>query len=200
MISRRLLALGAAILLGALVSGCVTVSNNLPPEQVATFRLVGVKVDFAPDARIGWGDGERAYASLKGLPAHESDTVANTPEGRAYVRNAIATKVKAAMERHLAGQLNGTRPVRVEVGVKNVEIASAIQRILVGGHHHMTADVHVVDAKTGQVLVSYPAQKAMAGAGQGLLGTMIDHAAFAEPIDRIVENYASQYGNWLLRK
>lgn len=200
MISRRLLAFGLTILLGGLVSGCVTVSNNLSPDQVANFRLAGVKVDFEPNARIWWGDGERAYASLKGLPAHDSETAANTPEGRAYLRTTIASKVKAAMERHLAGQLNGSRPVRVEVAIKDVQIASAIQRILVGGHHSMMGDVSLVDAKTGQVLVSYPAQTAMGAAGQGLLGTMIDHAAFAEPIDRVVENYASQYGNWLLRK
>jgi hypothetical protein len=59
--------------------------------------------------------------------------------------------------------------------------------------------VNLVDAKTGDVLVAYPAQTATAAAGQGILGTMIDHVALAEPIDRIVENYASQYRNWLLR-
>ena len=200
MISQRFLAIALTFLLSGFLSGCVTVANNLSPDQVANFRLAGVSVTYAPGARIWWGDGERAYASLKGLPAHESDTVANTPEGQAYVRSTVAAKVKAAMERHLAGQLNGARPVRVEVSVKDVEIASVIQRILVGGAHRMTADVNLVDAKTGQVLVAYPAQTATGMAGQGLLGTMVDQAAFAEPIDRIVENYASQYGNWLLRK
>ncbi|HEX2726293.1 MAG TPA: hypothetical protein VHN20_10775 [Beijerinckiaceae bacterium] len=104
------------------------------------------------------------------------------------------------MERHLVGELNGARPVRIEVAIKDVQIASVVQRILIGGSHHMMGDVNVVDAKTGQVLVAYPAQTAVGAAGQGLLGTMIDQAAFAEPIDRVVENYASQYGNWLLRK
>ena len=200
MIFRRFLALGFTIFLSGLLSGCVTASNNLSPDQVANFRLAGVKVDFEPNARIWWGDGERAYAALKGLPAHDSDTVANTPEGRAYLRTTIAAKVKAAMERHLAGALNGARPVRIEVAIKDVQIASVVQRILIGGSHHMMGDVNVVDAKTGQVLVAYPAQTAVGAAGQGLLGTMIDQAAFAEPIDRVVENYASQYGNWLLRK
>jgi hypothetical protein len=156
-----------------------------------------VNVSFAPGAKISWGEGERAYASTKGVPAHQSNTVANTPEGQAYIRNAIGSKVKAAMERHL-GRLKGTRLVRVEVKVTDVEIASAVQRVLVGGHHSMRGDVVLVDAKTGEVLSAYPAQTAMGVAGQGIAGALIDQAIAPDPIDRVADNYAAQYGHWLL--
>ena len=191
----------AFVVLAALfASGCVTVSNTLPVEQVATFQLAAVNVTLPPPNGIWWGDGERAYAMSKGRPAHESEELGKTEEGQAYLRSAIAAKVRDAMTRHLAGELTGSRPVRVEVVVTGVQIASAMQRILVGGGHMMSADVTLVDARTGQVLVAYPAQTTAAGAGSGLLGTMVEHAALAEPIDRVVDNYASQYSRWLVRK
>jgi hypothetical protein len=182
------------------LAGCVTATNSLSVDDVATFRLAGVDVRFAPDTNIWWGDGERAFAASKGRPATESDVLAKTPEGQAYLRNTIATKTKAAMERNLAPALTGSRPVRVEVTVKSVVIASAIQRVIVGGHHNMTGDVTLVDAKTGATLLPYAAQSKPTGAGQGLLGTALDAALMGEAIDRVIDNYADQYGNWLLRR
>src|SRR4051812_28277563 len=180
------------------LGGCVTVSNTLPMEEVANFRVAEVKVGFAQGARVNWGDGERAYAATKGAPATESDAYARTPDGQAYIRNTIASKVKAAMERHLSTGLNGSRSVRVEVAIKEITIASAIQRVLIGGNHTMSADVTLVDPKTGAVLIAFPAQTSMAMAGQGIGGAILDQAFFPDPIDRVVDSYASQYRNWLI--
>jgi hypothetical protein len=112
--------LAFVVLAALVVSGCVTVSNTLPGEQVATFQLAAVNVTLPPPNGIWWGDGERAYAMSKGRPAHESEELGKTEEGQAYVRNAFAAKVKGAMERHLKGQLAGMRPVRVDVDVKSI--------------------------------------------------------------------------------
>jgi capsular polysaccharide biosynthesis protein len=185
--------------IAAALAGCVTASNTVSVDQIATYRLSGVNVTFAPDVIIMWGDGERAYAASKGQPATESDILAKTPEGQAYLRNTIATKLKGAMERNLAGGLIGARPVRLDVTVKNVTVASVVQRVIVGGHHQMTADVTLVDAKTGAVVVPYAAQSALALGGQGLYA-VLDAAVMPDPLDRVVNNYAEQYGNWLLRK
>ena len=181
------------------LAACVTVSNTLPMEEVATFRVAEVKVGFAQGARVNWGDGERAFAASKGAPATESDVYAKTPEGQAYIRNTITSKVKGAMERHLSAGLNGSRPVRVEVAIKEITIASAIHRILIGGQHTMSADVTLVDPKTGAVLVAFPGQASMAMAGQGVAGAILDQAFLPDRVDRVVDSYASQYRNWLVR-
>ena len=60
------------------------------------------------------------------------------------------------------------------------------------------ADVTLVDARTGEVLSSYPSQTATALAGQGIAGSILDAAVMSDPIDRVVERYAAQYGDWLL--
>src|SRR5436309_11093164 len=121
------------------LAACVTATNTLPLEDIATLRLAAVDVSFAPNVTIWWGDGERAFAASKGQPATESENLAKTPEGQAYLRNAIASRVKTAMERNLSAVLVGSRPVRAKVTVKGVMISSAIQRVIIGGGHSMIA-------------------------------------------------------------
>ncbi len=196
MFSRLLMIMGLGLMLG----GCVTASNTLAPDQVATMRFQSVAVTFQPGARIWWGDGERAYAASKGQNVLQAEEAAKSEEGQAYIRNAIATRLSQAFEKNLRPELTGARPVRVEIKVKEVEIASAIQRILIGGHHRLRADVDLVDARSGAVVLAFSDQGAMARAGQGVGGVLLDNAFLGDPIDRVIQNYASQYRNWLLRK
>ncbi len=44
-------------------------------------------------------------------------------------------------------------------------IASAVQRVLIGGHHNMTGDVTLVDAKTGAIIVPGQSATGMAESG-----------------------------------
>lgn len=186
-------------LIALALAGCVTVSNSLRPEQVSSFKLVGVDVVIPPNANVRWGDGEVAYASTKGLSAMETDKVSNTPEAAAYLRNGVSSRVRAAFQKELGGRLVGTRPVKVRVTVREVNIASVAQRILIGGNHTMSGDVAVIDAKTGAVLSDYPAQTSVSGAGQGIGGTLLDAALMNAPIDRVVSGYAEQYSSWLVK-
>ena len=188
-----------AVMAAAALAGCVTASNTMSVDEVASLRYAGVNVSFAPDAHIWWGDGERAYAASKGQPVTASDELAKTPDGRAYLRNVIAAKVKTAMDRNLAGALAGARPVRVEVRIKNVTITSTVQRIILGGHHHMVADVTLVDGRTGAVLLPHEAQTRVTMAGQGV-AAIVDSAIMSDPIDRVINEYADQYAGWLTRR
>jgi hypothetical protein len=190
--------LAVALSLG--LAGCVTVANTASPEQIASFRLDSVSVAFAPGADIWWGDGERDFAVSRGLSPLASESIASTPEAQAYVRSAIAAKVRDAFTKRLAGSLKGTQPVRIDVLVREVRIASAAQRILVGGDHVFKADVDVVDPRTGRVYLAFPAQRAAATGGNGLLGVALDNILRDEPINLAISAYASQYTDWLLRK
>jgi len=163
-------------------------------------RLQAVAVTFVPGARIWWGDGERAFAASKGLPALQAEEAAKSPEGQAFLRETVAAKLSRAFEGQLKGELVGTRPVRLEIGVRDLEIASAARRILIGGHHRLTADVNLIDVRSGRLLLAFSEQNAMAQAGQGIGGVLLDNVFLGEPIDRVVQNYATQYRNWLLRK
>jgi len=187
--------------LAAAVAGCNTVSNTLPPEQVAGFRLTAVNVGFAPNAKIGWGDGELAFAASKGVASHEVASVADTPEAQAYLRNAVGAKVRDAMRRHLAVGLKGSRPVRVDVMVKEVYVSPVFQRVVVGGGAHvMLGDISLVDAKTGNALVVRPGFLATVGGAGGVVGVILDEAIHDAPIDRVTDAFAMRYSEWLLPK
>ena len=48
------------------LAGCVTTENSLSQNDIASMKLTGVTVGFAPEAGIQWEDGIRAYAEAIG--------------------------------------------------------------------------------------------------------------------------------------
>ena len=195
----RIAALAAMLAL----AGCKTVENSLSQNDVGAMKLAAVTVSFAPEAHIQWEDGIRAYATAKAIPDDEIATRANTPEGNAYVRNMLAPRIKAALEQKVGPQLQGSRPVRLEVVVKSFVLASAVQRILIGGGRGMVADANLVDARTGALIIAYPDLRAVVYAGQGIVGTAVqaavDAASTQAPADKLVGIYGDVYCRWLLR-
>jgi hypothetical protein len=195
----RLAALGVAFAL----AGCVTTENSLSQNDIASMKLTGVTVSFAPDAGIQWEDGIRAYATSKAITDDQIATATNTPEGKAYVQNMLAPRIKAGVERAMAGQLIGTRPVRLDIVVKSFVIASAVQRILIGGGRGMVADANLVDARTGALIIAHPDLRAIQMVGNGIVGTAvqaaIDSASAQSPAEKLVEIYGANYRQWLLR-
>lgn len=192
---KRILCLG---LLAFALAGCVTMQNPLSQRDVETFRLASIHVATDSAATLWWGDGDRAYARYKGRSDAESEELSKTPEARAFIAKLASAKISAALEQQLKPVLTGPRPVKIDVNLRRLYVASAIQRVVVGGGHELVADVTVTDAKTGAVLVSYPEFHSMALAGQGIGGTMLDAAFMADPIDRLALNFATKYREWLV--
>lgn len=191
---KRILCLG---FLAFVLAGCVTMQNPLSQRDVETFRLVSIHVETDAAATLWWGDGDRAYARSKGRPETESEELSKTPEARAFVAKLASAKIGNALEEQLKPVMTGHRPVKIRINLRRLYIASAIQRVVVGGGHEMVADVSVTDAKTGAVLVNYPEFSAIALAGQGIGGTILDAALMADPIDRLALNFATKYRDWL---
>lgn len=184
--------------LAAVVGGCNTVQNPLAQQQIEVLRLATVSVDIRDTTTLWWGDGDRAFARSKGLSENDSDELSKTPEARAFIAKAATVKIGAALEQTLKPVLAGQRPVKVVVHLRKLYVASVIQRLVVGGHHELVADVTLVDAKSGSTILTYPELRTTALAGQGLGGTLIDVAVMADPIDRLVQNFATNYRDWLL--
>ena len=195
----RLAALGGMLVL----AGCVTAENSLSQNDIAAMKLTGVTVSYAPDARIQWEDGIRAYATSKAITDDQIATATDTPEGKAYVRNMLAPKIKAAVEQKMAGQLIGSRPVRLEVVVKSFAIAGAVQRILIGGGRGMVADANLVDARTGALIIAHRDLNVVQVVGNGIVGTAvqaaIDSASERTPAEKLADQYGQQYRDSLLR-
>jgi hypothetical protein len=197
----RLAALVAALAL----AGCVTTAeNSLSQNDIASMKLTGVTVSFAPDAGVQWEDGIRAYATAKAISDDQIATATNTPEGNAYVRTMLAPVIQTGVSKSMAGQLVGSRPVRLDVVVKSFALSSAVQRILIGGGRGMVADANLVDARTGAIIIAYPNLVVASYAGQGIVGTAVQAAIDSSSDQSVAEKLASRYGNiyrnWLLRQ
>jgi hypothetical protein len=197
----RLAALVAALAL----AGCVTTAeNSLSQNDIASMKLSGITVSFAPDAGVQWEDGIRAYATAKAISDDQIATATNTPEGNAYVRTMLAPVIQTGVSKSMAGQLVGSRPVRLDVVVKSFALSSAVQRILIGGGRGMVADANLVDARTGAIIIAYPNLVAASYAGQGIVGTAVQAAIDSSSDQSVAEKLASRYGNiyrnWLLRQ
>jgi len=196
----RIAALGVALAL----AGCVTAQNSLSQDDIVGMKLTGVSVSFTPDALIQWEDGIRAYATAKAITDDQIATATNTPEGRAYVRDMLAPVIKTGVTKSLAGQLNGSRPVRLDIVVKSFALSSAVQRILIGGGRGMTADANLVDARTGAIIIANSELRAATYAGQGILGTAVqaafDNASEQSVAEKLAYHYGENYRDWLLRK
>jgi hypothetical protein len=191
------------MLVAAMAAGCKTAENSLRREDVASFKLTGVTVRYKPDASIMWEDAVRAYATASHIVDDKLAEASTSPQAKAYMQKYLADRIKSTLERNLLPKLAGTRPVRLEVVVLNFTVASAVQRILIGGSHMMVADAVLVDARTNAIIVSYPDLAASAVAGQGVLGTAVTAAVEAgqgvTPADRILTNYADGYSGWLIK-
>lgn len=150
------------------LAGCQTATNKLTLEQIVDLRVGEVSVTVADSAQIS-----------------------------ADLRAVVGPKVKAAMERQLSPRLKGSIPVRVEVNVRSVKIASEVETVLIGGSHGMTADVTLVDQRTNTVLLIYNEQSSRVGGGSGIGGLVLERAILPHPMDRVAESFAFQYAEWL---
>jgi hypothetical protein len=101
---KGLLGLARMAALGGLLAlaGCVTANNSLSQSDIDSMKLAGVAVSFAPDARIQWEDGLRAYADSKAVSLERAATMADTPEARAFVQGLLTPRIKAGVEQVLA--------------------------------------------------------------------------------------------------
>jgi hypothetical protein len=191
-------ALGAGLL-----AACAAVApNTLSPQEVAGLKLTAVAVSFKPDAQIQWDDGLRLYAESKGLNYLQLPAGV-TPEEQTFMRDALTRKLKEAMTKDLGATLHGSRPVRLDVSVTKFDITSPLQRVVLGGGYSMNADVNIVDARTGAVLLPYPNVTTILIAGNGIGGAAVQaiiEATGQPAADRVIDSFASQYAKWLAER
>jgi beta-glucosidase-like glycosyl hydrolase len=194
-----------AVLAGALaLTGCVTTENRLSKDDAGGMKLTGINVSFAPNANVEWEDGIRAYAKAKAIPDDQIGTAVNTPEGKAYLNTMLASQIKSRTERRMVGALTGSRPVRLDIVVRDFTVLSPVKRVLIGGGHLMIADASLVDARTGTVIVAHPDLRGGVMTGNGLVGTPVSMAIesnYKESIaEKMMDAYAENYRYLLLPK
>ncbi|MBR1137943.1 MAG: DUF6778 family protein [Bradyrhizobium sp.] len=181
--------------------GCVTAENALTQTDIASMKLTAVAVSFTPNAFVSWDEGENDYGAAKGLSGPQLLEAMRTQEMKDYVRGMLGDRIKAGVEQALAGQLIGSRPVRLEIVVKRFKTPSGASRILIGSDPDMTASATLVDARTGAVVVAHPELVASVHRSGGLIGTAvtaaIDNARNETQEGLLIARYGRMYREWL---
>jgi hypothetical protein len=197
---RNLLLLILFFLVAGVLAACVTVPASLPPQQVRSFKLTATHVTVMPGATVHWAEGLHEWAKARNIPDHELAQSADSDEARAFQRTLLANRTKEVVMRVVAPELAGTRPVRLNIVITGFVIASAPQRIIIGGQHVMSAKITLVDARSGAMLIEYPDFVAVSAAGQGMIGVLADAALAPDPSTRLFEEFSRRYRDWLLPK
>jgi hypothetical protein len=189
-----LAAIGAALAL----TGCVTVENTLTQNDIGNMKLTGVTVAFTPDARMQWDDGEQACSAAN----PQAPPARGRPEMRNCVQAMLVPKIKAGVEQAMAGQLIGSRPVRLDLVVRRFWIPSLAWNILVGyDNAQLIAAATLVDARTGAVIIAHPELNAFVPPANGVIGVAVQAAvnsAMRQTLEeRLVTQYGKMYRDWL---
>jgi hypothetical protein len=178
-----------------LLSGCVTADRPaLSPEARASLRLTKTEVVLAPSAIIHVSPVEDE-ASARG---ETREQIAETQ--RNHVREVLASEFMHAVAPKLAGQ----RPVIARIFVERFFIPGPVLTLLAGGSYDISAGVELVDATTGETLVSIPPGKISSAVYRpGGVGGFVVHAITAgDPVDsksrEISLAFANEFVGWLL--
>jgi hypothetical protein len=184
------------------LSGCVTAENALSPNDIAAMKLTAVTVGFTPNAFVRSEEGERAYATARALPNDQVAAATRTQDYQDYVRAMLATQIKAGVEPAIAERLTGSRPVRLDIVVREFTIPSVAQRVIIGGDPMMHASATLVDARTGAVIIAHPDVQAFLLRGSGIIGVAvgaaINNAANQTEESKLIAEYGRAYRAWLM--
>ena len=178
------------------MAGCVAAEKpTLSVEARQSLKLTNVRVGFAPNASLHISPVEdEVQASGSNSPERVAEAE------KAQVRSVLSEEFTAIVGARLAG----TRPVAANITVTHFTVPGPLQTALVSGSPLMAAGVDLVDAKSGEVLVSIPPGKISSSVYRpsGIIGFAVQAAESGSPSDKKTREmsraFATEYAAWIL--
>jgi hypothetical protein len=167
------------------VGGCATgPQNTLTQDKRDSLRIDQIELSFAPDAKILWLD---AHVDAPEEPAARL----------AYLEQKAAGPIKAALDAEIKPAFRGTDPAKLRVRIRTIHIQAAALRIVIGAMPYaIRADLELVDARSGQTLLSATDFDAFSQSFGGVAG-ILESAVADEPIIRVSKALAHVLATWL---
>ena len=196
---RVVLALGFALL----VSACATTPpHNVSVQNIRALKLESVVVEGGANVR-SWPAQEDAAINKQLLDAAgaerlKSEPATAFPQLAPHFTAALQAKFEPQIRNQLGFTLSGARPVKVVVRVTQFDVPSMARRILVDSTSKLAAQIALVDAKTGEVIVAYPGPLHTQKVIGGLAAPIFQSIAAVDDADVIVRSYVTRYHEWLV--
>lgn len=182
-----------------------------------SINIQQIDITYAPNVEIWWGNAEREYAA-KVAPnsntvkpaksasdigaaqgAQDGDdyrAIMDTPEAKKYQRDKLEAMIRDRLNTFVVPDYKGTRPVRLEVLVKNFVIPSPLQRLAIGATPPLlNAETVLRDAATGKELAKLDKVSTGTAFG-GIIGVAVDQAG-DDLEDRALDDYVKNVRAWL---
>jgi len=200
------------------MAGCVTTPPPISVDEARTWKVVSVEGALAQVASSAWMSVKYDFMQANGLEdkviqSGDRDTPPRVVEAelpreqyRAYVAAQFSARVKQSFTAKMQHEFTGRRPVKIVVTMHQATILDPGRRFLAmlvagrsGDENTLTAHIDVIDARSGQVLVSYP-RTVVTGVGGGPSfdfsgGPIIEN----DPMLRMVNRLREQFLRWILR-
>lgn len=194
--------LPAALLAAVLsLSACAEMAT-LPPalsaEERQAYHVEQVVVTVPDDARIWWGTGDRQVAEAAGVDYDDgaASDYLHSPEGEAALREALRERFQRSASFGLRNMLAGEAPAALAIEVRNLQVASAAQKVLIGGSHGIEGAVQLFDMRNGQPISEPQYMLGDATGGSGIAGAIID-ASRDDAFNRVAANFVQNTQRWV---
>ncbi|MGO4741053.1 hypothetical protein AB4099_31315 [Bosea sp. 2KB_26] len=212
----RRVALG--FVFAATMAGCVTTPPPISVDEARTWKVVSVEGALAQVASSAWISVKHDFMKANGLEdkiieSGDRDTPRRVIEAelpreqfRTYIAAQFSDRVKQSFTAKMQREFTGNRPVKIVVTMHHAVILDPGRRFLAmlvagqsGDQNTLTAHIDVIDARSGQILVSYP-RTVVTGVGGGASfdfsgGPIIEN----DPMLRMVNQLREQFLRWILR-
>jgi hypothetical protein len=192
-----------AVCLSLLVAACVAPPRpTLSVAEIQQYRLVDVRVEGAGVIR-SWPAMETAYLRTANTDPDlqaklQTEPASSFPQLTAFFERTLAAQARAGLDAQIGPVLTGARPVRAVVRLKTFDIPSGARRVLIDSTARISADIDLVDARTGATLVRYEgplrARQMIGG-----LATAIAVQVETDPGTDMLATYLADYRAWLFQ-
>jgi len=157
--------------------------NTLTQDRRDSLRVDKIEVSFAPDAQLLWFDAQ-------GVPEEPAAK-------RAYLEQKAGAPIKAALDAEIKPAFRGTDPATLRVRIRLIHIQAMAARVIFGAApYSIRADLELVDAKSGQIMLAASNFDGLS-AGVGGVAGILEAAVADEPIVRVSKAFAHVLSAWL---
>jgi hypothetical protein len=201
MISRRFFAVAVALL----VSGCISAPpHSLSIADLQKYRISDVAVEGVEVIR-SWPVQEETFVKATGADQEtinrlQSEPASTFPGLRAHMQRVLSERFKLEFSSQVTPIFTGPRPVKAVVRLETFDVPSGARRVLIDQDAKIKANIDLVDASTGAVILSY----AGPFRSRRLIGGLA--TAIAVALDRsdvgysLITDYMTAYRDWLLQR
>jgi hypothetical protein len=167
------------------------------------YRIADVSVGGVEVIR-SWPNEEQMFVRSSHLDADTLNHIQARPASeypplRAHIQQVLNERFRTEFSSHVAPLFTGTKPIRAVVRLKTFDVPSTARRVFVDNDAKIDAEIDLIDAKSGALILRYDGpyrtRRLVGGLATGIALALDKSDVGAS----LITDYMTAYRNWLLR-